>query len=110
MKKNILLVICAVVSLQCCGQSPIKNKDFAKFVEKFSIAKFPINLKKTKKVFNVDNEQANITKEEAIKFLGRTDESMTYFFELYDSDEDIIKHLYIYTLLVMKENPSTKYL
>lgn len=83
--------MCVAVSLQCCGQLQIKDKDFSKFVGKFSTEDFPINTKQLKKVFNVNNDKSNVTKAEAIKFLGRTEDSMTYFFELYDYDEDMIK-------------------
>ncbi|GAB6013489.1 hypothetical protein [Viscerimonas tarda] len=91
MKKGILIIICAAISLQCCGQTQIQDKEFEKFVGKFSIQKFPINTKRIKKTFNVDNDKSNITKEEAIKFLNRTDESMNYSFELYDYEEGIVQ-------------------
>jgi len=91
MKKYILIIMYAAISLQCSGQSQIQDKDFAKLVEKFPAEKFPINTKKAKKIFNVGSDKSNITKEEAIKFLNRTEESMYYFFELYDYDEDIVK-------------------
>lgn len=45
MKKSILLVIGAVMSLQCCVLSQIKDKNFVKFAGKFTELKlksFPI--------------------------------------------------------------------
>jgi hypothetical protein len=92
MKKYIVVVISlAIIPLQCCGQSQIEDKKFEKFVGKFSTKFFPINTKRMEKKFNVDNDNLNILRDEAIKYLNRTDSSIDYFFELYDYDEDIVK-------------------
>jgi hypothetical protein len=95
MKRNIL-VICAIISLQYCGQSQIKIKDknFAEFINKISEEKIPAKCKTTgmSNCFR-DKSAYKISLEEAEKYLGYSNEDYYITKYDYDMDEDKISNI-----------------
>jgi len=96
MKKNILLVISAVVLLQSNGQSQIgiKDNNFAKFISKISEKKIPEKCKNPDN-FNCfrDKPAYKISLEEAKKYLCYTDKDYYVTEYDYDMDEDKISNI-----------------
>jgi hypothetical protein len=91
MKKYILIIVSIIISLQCNGQSQIKDKDFAKFADKFTELKlksFPVKCKPTPNHFFyfIENPFHEISLEEAKKYLGYSDSE--YYITIYDYDMD----------------------
>ena len=96
MKRNILLTIFALVLLQCNGQSQIeiKDKDFAKFINKISEKEIP---KKCKVSNNLncfrDKPAYKISLDEAKKYLGYSNEDYYVTEYDYDMDEDRMSNI-----------------
>ena len=97
MRKNILTVIyCVAISFQCCGQSQIKDIEFAKFADKFTELKtFPIMCKPSLGNFFYfkGNSFYEITLEDAKKYLGYSDQDYYVTEYDYNMDEDIISNV-----------------
>jgi hypothetical protein len=98
MKRNILLIICAIISQLCCGQSQIKNKAFEQFVNKFTELKlksFPIKCKPIPNNFFyfTDNSFHEISLDEAKKYLSYSDKDYYVTEYDYDVDEDKISNI-----------------
>jgi hypothetical protein len=91
MKRNILLIICAVISLQCYGQSQVKieDEDFTKFINKIPGTKIPVKCKipGNANCFRSKHSPAYIILlEEAKKYLGYSDKD--YYVTEYDYNVD----------------------
>jgi hypothetical protein len=97
MRRNILLIIYAVISLQCCGQSQpkIEDKEFAKFINKINGEDIPFKCKVLPGNSNCfRNKPAyRILLEEAKKYLGYSDNDYYITEYDYDMDEDIMSNI-----------------